>query len=394
MLMDNRKKLAILYALRSVINVFKDAFLSIYLFKIVNGDFNFLLIYAAFISVSGIIFAYFIMRYINTKNASRIFQLSFVLEVICAALLLFTKENLVHVFWIFAFCSRLAKSCYSGVYETTLIKSNKHHSISSYIAGSFILSSLVTLLAPAIFGFIITDYSYIAAFAVLLVDAILAFILSTSVDFTVLDKSFRLKEFWKKAFKNKSIRQSYLVIFLKRLSGPDGIMNNIIPILLFNALGTEAGMGSYNTIFTVVFLVLLQILRIMNKKKIRKRFYIPFTLLGLISTIFMVISYSPLSILCFYFTIKTTTYIVMTEAASALYAIGIKEKLGSYTREHRFTWNIFLGLGNLVGVVIAYIIYNYFYSQTAFAIMAVALTFFSVVMAFFLQKLEDKLDNK
>lgn len=76
-----------------------------------------------------------------------------------------------------------------------------------------------------------------------------------------------------------------------------------------------------------------------------------------------------------------------------IYAIGNKEKLSNYTREHHFTWNIFLALGNLTGIAIAYIVYNNFYSQEVFALVILILMFFFVLQAYALQKIEQKLQN-
>lgn len=86
--------------------------------------------------------------------------------------------------------------------------------------------------------------------------------------------------------------------------------------------------------------------------------------------------------------------LVVTESVSMIYAVGIKEDLVEYTREHQFTWNIFLALGNFTGILIAYIVYNNFYGQESFAVVVVALVAFSVVQSYFLQKVESKLGNK
>ncbi|MBQ3325965.1 hypothetical protein IJG79_02355, partial [Candidatus Saccharibacteria bacterium] len=63
-------------------------------------------------------------------------------------------------------------------------------------------------------------------------------------------------------------------------------------------------------------------------------------------------------------------------------------------REHQFTWNIFLTLGNLVGILIASLAYNYFYSKDVFAVIIVVLMAFFVLHAYLLQRLESRLKNK
>lgn len=150
----------------------------------------------------------------------------------------------------------------------------------------------------------------------------------------------------------------------------------------------------YNSLFSVGYIVLLEVVRIANKKSFRKRFYLPLSLLCLASAIVMVSNFNVATILIFYFTIKTGGKLLQTESASMIYAIGKKEKLAVHTREHQFTWNIFLTLGNLVGILIAFIAYNYFYSKDVFAVIIVILMAFFVLHAYLLQKLEVGLKNK
>ena len=77
-----------------------------------------------------------------------------------------------------------------------------------------------------------------------------------------------------------------------------------------------------------------------------------------------------------------------------IYAIGKKEKLARYSNEHHFTWVLFQMIGHLTGIALAYIVYNYLYSKEAFALIIVILMVFFVLHAYFLQKLEMKLNNK
>lgn len=392
--MKNKKQLVSISLLRKIIEIFSNFFLNIYLFKLVDGDFNFILLYATVYAVAGCVFGYFLMRYISPKNANFIFRSSYICEIISILMLIIFKENLLGVIWVFLLFNRYAKSSFYAVYETTLIGSTKNDSISSYVAGVNILGTIISLIAPALLGFLITDYSYYIAMGFVLIDAVVSMFIATRTNFTVITSDFHLLKYWRKAIKNQTMRKAYLATFLKRLSGPDGVLEYLIPILLFLALGTEFSAGSYNSLFSVGYIVLLEVVRIANKKSFRKRFYLPLSLLCLTSAIVMVSNFNVSTILIFYFTIKTGGKLLQTESASMIYAIGKKEKLAVHTREHQFTWNIFLTLGNLVGILIAFIAYNYFYSKDVFAVIIVILMAFFVLHAYLLQKLEVGLKNK
>lgn len=392
--MKNKKQLVALSLLRKFIGVFSDFFLGIYLFKLTDGDFNFILLYAAINAIAGAIFSYFLMRNISKRNANFIFRSSYICEVLSILMLLIFKENILSVIWIFLLLSRYATSSYYAVYETTLIGSTGKSSLSSYVAGVNILGTAISLTAPALLGFVITDSSYYTAMILILADALISVFIATKINFTVIDDNFQLLKYWKKSFKNKSMLTAYAATFLKRLAGLDGILTYLVPILLFLALGTEFSAGSYDSLFSVGYIILLEIVRISNKKSLKKRFYVPMALLCLLSAIVMISSFSTFTILLFYFTLKTGGHLIQTESASMVYAIGKKEGLKSYTREHQFTWNVFLALGDLTGIFIAFLVYNYFYSKDAFAIIIAILMAFFVFQSYLLQKLEIRLKNK
>ncbi len=391
--MKNKKTLAALSLLRKIFEIFSSLFLSIYLFQLVQGDFNFLLLYAAFNAVVGCIINFLLMKVMRPDNANFIFRSSIACEIIGILMLLIMRENLLSVIWLFALVQRFAKNAHYVVYEVTLIRSTKTQSLSSYVAGINILGGMITLIAPLVMGYTITNFSWHVVFILMLIDAIASAVIATKVDFSVIDNGFRPVKFWKKAFKNKTMRSAYFIFYLKRLSGSDGVLEYLLPVVLFLALGTEFSIGNYDSLFSVVYIIMLEIVRVLNKKGMAKKFYVPLALLMLISAANMVADFSTFSILLFYFTMKTGGALIALEGSSMIYTVINKEKLSNYTREHHFTWNLFLSLGNLTGIAIAYIIYNNFYSQEVFASVILVLMIFFVIQAYALQKIEQKLQN-
>lgn len=391
--MKNKKTLAALSLLRKIFEIFSSLFLSIYLFQLVQGDFNFLLLYAAFNAIVGCIINFLLMKVMRPDNANFIFRSSIACEIVGILMLLIMRENLLSVIWLFALVQRFAKNAHYVVYEVTLIRSTKTQSLSSYVAGINILGGMITLIAPLVMGYTITNFSWHVVFILMLIDAIASAVIATKVDFSVIDNDFHPVKFWKKAFKNKTMRNAYFIFYLKRLSGSDGVLEYLLPVVLFLALGTEFSIGNYDSLFSVVYIIMLEIVRVLNKKGMAKKFYVPLALLMLISAANMVADFSTFSILLFYFTMKTGGALIALEGSSMIYTVINKEKLSNYTREHHFTWNLFLSLGNLTGIAIAYIIYNNFYSQEVFASVILVLMIFFVIQAYALQKIEQKLQN-
>lgn len=193
--MRNKKTLAVLSLLRKVFDIFTSLFLNIYLFKLVQGDFNFLLLYAAFNAIMGCIFNFVLIKFLSSNNANFIFRVSIACEIVSILMLLIMKENLLSIIWLFALVQRFAKNAYYVVYEVTLIRSTKTHSLSSYVAGINIVSSVITLLAPLVMGYIITNFSWYLVFVLMLIDAVISAIVATKVDFKVINNDFRPLEF-------------------------------------------------------------------------------------------------------------------------------------------------------------------------------------------------------
>lgn len=388
--MNNKKLLVVTTLLRRVFEIFFNFFLNIYLFNLVNGDFNFILLYTAFGAIIGAIFSYFLMRFISSRNAHLIFKLSFIAAIICMLLLLFMRDQILSIIWIFAALQKFSSYAYYAVYEITLMRSSQKTNLSSFIAGVNILGSIIALIAPIAIGYTITNFSWHLVFVFMLADAIAATVIATRINFKVINDNFHLAKYWQKALKNPTLRKAYLVTFLRRLSGSDGVLGTILPILLFITLGTEFSAGSYNSLFSVIYIIMLEIVRIFNRKSIAKKFYVPISLLALASAAVMLSSFNTFSIILFYFIIKTGGELIMTESTSMIYSIGNQQKLSNYAREHQFTWNLFLSLGSLAGVIIAFLVYNIFYSKEGFASVIFALMSFFVVLAYLLQNIEKR----
>ena len=231
--MRNKKQLATLSLLRKTIGIFTNFFLSIYLFKLSDDNFNFILLYAAVQAIAGCAISYFLMRGVSRKNVKLIFCSGYISEILSLLMLIVLKENILSVIWVFLLLSRYAKCSFYAVYEITLIGSSGKSSLSSYVAGVDILGTIIALITPAFLGFLITDFSYYIAMIFVLISALISIFIASRIDFDVLNDDFHLFRYWRKSFKNKTMRLGYYSQFLKRLSGPDGILEYLIPILLF-----------------------------------------------------------------------------------------------------------------------------------------------------------------
>ena len=337
----NRKVISIIVFLRKFVSVFFTLFFNIYVLKIVN-DVGIVLKY----NLVGIIFdgvlSIMISSKLNNKNAKIIYNSSFIQLIICIILLITLKENICSYLYLFRILYSLAKTCYSVPYEIVIMGSNNHKTMSNFLANVNILDYLATIFTPIFSGFIIEKFSYNILFVILSIEALLIIIISLQIkSFYVDEKKVNLKSYFSKIKKYSHLSNIYKCMFFRRIS-LRGAITDLLPVLLFLKIGSELSVGSYNSMFAIISIVSLSILKIVNKNNIQKRFYIPFAILIFISSIFLIFNTSFITLLVYYILMNSLGSVLESESCSVVYdAINVDE-LSQYKREHQITFNIYI----------------------------------------------------
>lgn len=387
----NRKYIAIIAFLRKFMSVFFSLFFNIYILKIVDNDLNFILKYTVYSVFLGMLLEYILLKIINSRNASYIYRLSFVLSAISIFVLIIFKENIVKHIYLFKTLDTVRVLFYSVPYELIIIGSNTNKSMSSYLANLNILENITAILTPMFSGFIIEKFSYNILFIILGVETILIIAISMKIkDFTVQDNKMNIKEFWKIAKEKKLLKDIYKCMFFRRISA-QGAMTELLPIVLFLRLGTEMSFGNYNTLFAAISIISLQILKIINNKKINKKFYPYMAVVIFISSLFVVFNASFVTLLIYYILMNSFGTIIESESCSAVYASIKVDELEKYRKEHMLIFNIYMFIGQVISYSLVYVLYNYFYNINILSITISILMFFLIIAAIYLRKTEQYL---
>lgn len=382
----NRKYIAVISFFRKFIKVFFSLFFNVYILKIVNNDLNFVIKYSLFGVLVDFAICYIVLKFINSKNAKTIYKSSFVLLILNIFALLIFKENIVKYIYIFKILERLAEVCYSTPYELIVIGSNSNKTMSNFIANINILSSIAKILTPVFSGIIIQEISYYALFAILIIEAILIIAISVKIkDFTVSDKKLEIKEFFKKIKGKKHVQDIYKCMFYRRISS-QGIITEILPIILFLRVGNELNLGTYNSIFAVISILSLQILKIINNKCIKKRFYPYLAIIIFISSLVVVYNPGFIALIVYYILINSFGAIIESESCSMVYSAIKTDDLVEYKKEHILTFNIYMMVGQVVSYILVYVLYNYFYDVNILSICVSILMFFLIISAIYLRR--------
>ncbi len=386
---NNRKYIAIIEFLRKFMSVFFSLFFNIYILKIVNNDMNFILKYTVYSVILGFVLEYVLLKIINSKNASFIYRMSFILSVLSIIILIIFKENIVNYILLFKTLDTMRLLFYSVPYELIIIGSNSNKSMSSYLANLNILGNITAILTPIFSGFVIEKFSYNILFIILAIETILIILVSLKIkDFTVQDNKMNLKEYWKIAKDKQHIKDIYNCMFFRRISA-QGAMTELLPIVLFLRLGTEFSFGSYNTVFALISIISLQILKIINSKNINKRFYPYMAIAIFISSLFVVFNTSFIALLIYYILMNSFGTIIESESCSLVYSAIKVDNLEKYRKEHIMMFNIYMFLGQLISYSLVFILYNYFYNVNILSITIAILMFFLIIATIYLRKTED-----
>ncbi len=386
---NNRKYIAIIEFLRKFMSVFFSLFFNIYILKIVNNDMNFILKYTVYSVILGFVLEYVLLKIINSKNASFIYRMSFILSVLSIIILIIFKENIVNYILLFKTLDTMRLLFYSVPYELIIIGSNSNKSMSSYLANLNILGNITAILTPIFSGFVIEKFSYNILFIILAIETILIILVSLKIkDFTVQDNKMNLKEYWKIAKDKQHIKDIYNCMFFRRISA-QGAMTELLPIVLFLRLGTEFSFGSYNTVFALISIISLQILKIINSKNINKRFYPYMAIAIFISSLFVVLNTSFIALLIYYILMNSFGTIIESESCSLVYSAIKVDNLEKYRKEHIMMFNIYMFLGQLISYSLVFILYNYFYNVNILSITIAILMFFLIIATIYLRKTED-----
>ena len=384
-----RKYIAIIAFLRKFIGVFFSLFFNIYILKIVNNDMNFILKYTVYSVFLGFVLEYILLKIINSKNASFIYRMSFILSLLSIIILIIFKENIIKHIYLLKTLDTMKTLFYAVPYELMIIGVNTNKSMSSYLANLNILENITVILTPVFSGFVIENFSYNVLFIILAVETSVTILISLKIkDFTIQDNKMNLKEYWKIARNKEHLKDIYKCMFYRRISA-QGAMTELLPIVLFLRLGTELSFGSYNTLFAIISIISLQILKRINNKNINKKFYPYMAVVIFVSSLMVVFNASFATLLIYYILMNSFGKIIESESCSAVYAAIKVDNLEKYRKEHIMTFNMYMFVGQIISYSLVFILYNYFYNLNILSISIAILMFFLIISTIYLRKTEN-----
>lgn len=334
------------------------------------------------------VFAVVILKFINNKNAKIIYNSSFIQLIICTILLIVLKDDIYKYVYFFRILISLEKVSYSMPYEMIIMGANTGKTMSNFLANVNILSALATILTPIFSGFIITKFSYNVLFILLTFEALLIILISTQIkNFYIENNKLDLKGFILKIKKHPHLKDIYKCMFYRRIS-TQGAITDLLPIVLFLRVGSELNIGTYNSLFAILSIMFLNVLKIINNKNITKKFYLPFAIIIFASSIALIYHPSFIILIIYYILMNTLGMVIESESCSIVYESIQVDDLNKYSREHDIVFNVYMLVGQILSYVFAYILYTHFYNVNILSIVVSVLMLFLIPSSIYLEKTE------
>ncbi len=388
----NKKIIQTISFFRKFIAVFFTLFLNIYILKN-NNDFLLILKFNLVGVIFTFLFIYLLMKYITNKNAKLIYTLSFIELIICIFILIIFKENIINIIYLFKIFYCFQQVSYNTTRELIVIGANSHNSMSNFSANTFILESFATIITPVFSGFIIEKFSYDILFVILSIEALLVILIALKLkNFYVDDRKLDVKEFIIKAKNYPHLKDSYMCMFFRRIS-LQGVITELLPIILFLRVGTELSVGAYNSIFAIISILSLSYLKYLNKIKVSKKFYTPFAIIIFLSSVLLVFNSNFTTLLLYYILMNSLGNIIESESCSMIFECINVDNLREYKREHEVIFCFYMLIGQLISYAITYILYIFVDNVNILSVAISIMMFFLILACIYLRKVEKYLEK-
>lgn len=369
--------LMIINLFAQILFAFYNIFFNIFILKIVN-DINFVLLYNCYIISFGMIWQIVMTKILNQKTFNTIYRLSFFMLFIATFIVFFVKANTIYyLIWIIGAVFAIAQMAFYVPHEMLVMHKNKSTSMHKFLGLSSIISSISGILSPFISGYVIGNISYTILFAILLVFALAAFILSFFIKSYYTDNNkITYKQFVKIAFKDKKIKSTYWAYTFYRIFEA-GLIQTLLPVLLFLKTGSEFSVGIYKTLIAAVAMILLFVYTYYAKHKTIINWIE--NALMVISSILLIIYPTFVTFIIYYFVQGCVTKLFNNYSNNLLFTCIKNTPLEESRKYHHLTFSVMSRIFMLISYGIAMLIYNFLRTDFILSIFVAFLTIFFIV---------------
>ena len=385
----NRNAIGLMGAclVNNILYMFLNTFMVAYFITLTNYDYRLISIYYA-LSFVGILLTFLIFGgIIKNKNQVGVFRSGIVLYCVYILTIALLKEKIVDYYAYLGTFYGVVQGLF-WVAGHTLINEYTKNVENSFISFKSILSKILKIFFPIIFGASIqlTSFSYIAKIVVLLSLIQFSFSLLIKDKEKIHPKKYNLKEYINYIKNNKRFKTAY------KISACDGIVHylleTLITILIVMTFKTTLSLGIITTICSICSILSIYIFQ--YKLKSNKTILKISSISMVISVILLLFDISKITIIIYNLCNSIFLVLLMNTSETKNYDIINEDKkvIDDYIVEHQVTWQIVLNVSRIIGYLVLFIA-SLFNNMIIFKLLLVLVT----IVIIFYSKLMVNLDK-
>mgnify|MGYP002554082683 CR=1 FL=1 len=386
----NRNAIGLMGAclINNILYMFLNTFMVAYFITLTNYDYRLISIYYA-LSFVGILLTFLIFGgIIKNKNQVGVFRSGIILYCVYILTIALLKEKIVDYYAYLGTFYGVVQGLF-WVAGHTLINEYTKNVENSFISFKSILSKILKIFFPIIFGASIqlTSFSYIAKIVILLSLIQFSFSLLIKDKEKIHPKKYNLKEYINYIKNNKRFKTAY------KISACDGIVHylleTLITILIVMTFKTTLSLGIITTICSICSILSVYIFQ--YKLKSNKTILKISSIAMVISVILLLLDTSKVTIIIYNLCNSIFLVLLMNTAETKNYDIINEDKkvIDDYIVEHQVTWQIVLNISRIIGYLVLFIA-SLFNNMIIFKGLLILVT----IVIIFYSKLMINLDNK
>lgn len=363
--------------INNILYMFLNTFMVAYFITLTNYDYKLISIYYA-LSFVGILITFLIFaKTIKNRGQVIIFRSGIILYCVYILMIALLKEKITTYYAYLGFFYGIVQGLF-WVAGHTLINEYTKNVENSFISIKSILSKILKIFFPIIFGASIelTSFSYIAKIVLLLSLIQFSFSLLIKDKEKISNKKYDLKEYIKYIRNNNKFKIVY------KIAACDGIVNylleTLITILIVMTFKTTLSLGILTTIFSICSMLSVYIFqyKLKSNKKILK-----FSCIAMvISVLLLLFDINKISIIIYDVCNSVFLVLLLNTAETKNYDIINEDEkvINDYIVEHQITWQIVLNISRIVGYIVLFVA-SLFNNMIVFKILLFLVTLIIIV---------------
>lgn len=384
--MNNQEKLSfgskiiiIDRAIRNILDLFSNTFLSAYFYKLTQDNMIYISVYYIIVWVSATIGALLVGNYIKRKNKVVLYRCGILINSIFIILIICLKEEILNYVWLMAIIYGVSVATTGfpfNMMESELVKEKER---TKYIGYRHVVGKSAQVIAPIFLGAYITITSYQIAAILVLVISIIRLINSCFMrNVNIVKEKMDLKKFIR-VIKNKKqypIKDIFIIEFLKGIT-TNGVLEKIIALLIIYEVQTELNLGIWSSIFSICMIFAMMIFA-KKYNKYKSKNLLTICSLSIIASFFLLLmSINMTTIIIYNIVYYVFIKIMYSITEINLFDYSNRQPFDKELNVEYFIFReIFLNIGRMLGYAILLIIgftHNLEYLKIFFLCMTVSL---------------------